>query len=84
MPTLPGLTAVGRTRLPSKEPFPPHTVIHTADRMQVIRAPVRGLDFVQIDEPKRGKGGPQAGPDTLRRSRTALEYITPRLNNLCT
>jgi hypothetical protein len=35
---------VGRTRLPSKEPLPPHTVIHTADRAQVIRAPVRGLD----------------------------------------
>ena len=39
-----GLTAVGRTRLPSKEPFPPHTEIH---RTRVIRAPVRGLDLVQ-------------------------------------
>jgi hypothetical protein len=27
-----GCTAVGRTRLPSKEPFPPHTTVHTADR----------------------------------------------------
>jgi hypothetical protein len=31
-----GFTAVGQTRLPSKEPFPPHATIHTADRTSVI------------------------------------------------
>jgi len=76
-----GFTAVGRTRLPSKEPFPPHAAIHTADRTRVIRAPVRGLDFVQIVEPKRVNDGPHSLPDRLRRLRTTLERTTARLQH---
>ena len=75
---------MGRTRLPSKEPFPPHAAIHTTDRTAVIRAPVRGLDFVQIGEPKRANDGPQSVPDRLRRLRATLEYIAPRINLLHT
>ena len=59
--------------------------------MAVIQVPVRGLDFVQIVEPKRVNDGPRSVPDrprrlraTLDRLRTTLEHTTPRLNLLCT
>ena len=74
---------MGRTRLPSKEPFPPHTVSNTTSSDSAgRRAPGRGLECLQIADPVRMNEGQPYVPDILQSLREKVNRLTPMVQNL--
>ena len=78
-----GFTAMGQTWLPSKEPFPPHTISNsTSSNTAGRRALGRGLEFLQIVDPVQTNEGQPSIPEILHLLQEKVNHLTPTIENL--